>query len=56
MRWIEIGGPAAHEPTRRGFGSGLIERSVAQDLSGRAELRFLPAGLQCELTFPLTRE
>jgi two-component sensor histidine kinase len=56
LSWIETGGPAAHEPTRRGFGSRLIERSVAQDLSGRAELRFLPAGLQCELTFPLTRE
>ncbi|HEV7691746.1 MAG TPA: HWE histidine kinase domain-containing protein [Hyphomonadaceae bacterium] len=53
LNWIEKDGPRVEEPTRRGFGARLIERSVGKDLGGKADMRFLPAGLQCELTMPL---
>jgi two-component sensor histidine kinase len=53
LKWTEKDGPAVEAPTRRGFGSRLIERSISKDLEGTAELRFLPSGLQCNLSFPL---
>jgi two-component sensor histidine kinase len=53
LKWLEKNGPLTEEPSRRGFGSRLIERSIGKDLGGKTELRFLPAGLQCVLAFPL---
>lgn len=55
LNWAERNGPPVEEPGRRGFGSRLIERSIVKDLKGRADLRFLPTGLQCNLTFPIAR-
>jgi PAS domain S-box-containing protein len=49
MIWTERGGPAVVEPTRRGFGSRLIERSLAADLGGAAELSFEAEGLCCTI-------
>ena len=46
LRWAERGGPTVEPPTRRGFGTGLIERSCAYELGGAARLRFEPAGLR----------
>ncbi len=51
--WEEKGGPAVTEPTRRGFGTQLIERSLARLLHGDARLRFEPSGVICEFDFPL---
>lgn len=48
--WQERGGPPVTPPSRRGFGSRLIERVVAQDFLGSARLFFEPAGLRYELT------
>lgn len=48
VRWEERGGPAVREPERRGFGSRLIERSLAQDPNGKARLIFASTGLVCE--------
>ncbi|HEX5280937.1 MAG TPA: HWE histidine kinase domain-containing protein [Micropepsaceae bacterium] len=56
LHWAEKGGPAATPPTRRGFGSRLIEHSIRKDLAGEAELQYLPAGLQCRLAFPLATD
>ncbi len=53
IAWVEGGGPLVEEPTRRGFGSRFIARSIATDLQGKADLRFLPCGLNCALSFPL---
>lgn len=53
LRWSEQGGPPIEPPTRRGFGHRLIERSIAKDLGGRAELHFDREGLQCSIGFPL---
>jgi PAS domain S-box-containing protein len=53
--WSERDGPPVSPPTRRGFGSKLIQRSVTGELHGAAELQFLPEGLQCHVTLPLDR-
>jgi len=52
LRWRERGGPAVQAPTRRGFGSALIERMVPFDLQGSAELRFAVGGLEAEFMVP----
>ncbi len=47
--WRESGGPPVEPPSRRGFGSRLIERGLAADLGGTAALQFDPAGLRCDI-------
>jgi two-component sensor histidine kinase len=47
--WRESGGPPVRSPSRRGFGSRLIERGLAADLGGTATLDFDPAGLSCRI-------
>jgi PAS domain S-box-containing protein len=51
--WIEQGGPPVVKPERRGFGSKLIEGSIAAEHGGSAELAFEPTGLHCEIIIPL---
>jgi PAS domain S-box-containing protein len=51
--WTEQGGPPVAGPRERGFGSKLIEGSIAAELGGRASLAFDPAGLRCEIDIPL---
>jgi two-component sensor histidine kinase len=53
LRWTERGGPPVRPPERTGFGTTLIERSIAHELDGRATLHYRPEGLVCELQFPL---
>ncbi len=53
LAWRETGGPAVSPPTRRGFGTRLLERSASYELDGTVELRFPPEGVRCELAFPL---
>ncbi len=50
--WREHGGPQVKPPTRRGFGSRMIE-GLARDLEGGAQLEFAPEGLVCTITAPL---
>jgi len=52
LRWIEAGGPPVKTPSRRGFGSELIERSTTHELHGQATLDYREKGLHGELTFP----
>jgi two-component sensor histidine kinase len=49
LTWTEIDGPPVSPPTRRGFGSRLIERGLAAELSGEAAIRFEPAGVVCHI-------
>jgi PAS domain S-box-containing protein len=53
ISWIELGGPSVAEPEQRGFGSKLIEGSVAAELGGTARLGFEAQGLRCEIIIPL---
>lgn len=50
--WRELGGPRVEKPTRRGFGSTIIERAVPFELQGEAILRHLPEGLCAEFRVP----
>ncbi|PVE21852.1 histidine kinase [Microvirga sp. KLBC 81] len=54
LRWMEKGGPPVEPPSRRGFGTRLIERSLAQDLGGEARIEFAPAGVVCTVDAPVT--
>ena len=47
--WKEIGGPPVEVPSRRGFGSQLIERVLTADF-GKVEVLYEPTGLICRLT------
>ncbi|WP_293679240.1 sensor histidine kinase [uncultured Phenylobacterium sp.] len=49
LTWSESGGPPVALPTRRGFGSRLIERGFRGELSGQAEMRYDPGGLICAM-------
>jgi two-component sensor histidine kinase len=53
LRWEESGGPPVQTPTRRGFGSRLIERSLSQELNGIARIEFRPTGIVCTVDAPL---
>ncbi|WP_185983448.1 GAF domain-containing protein [Aureimonas mangrovi] len=52
MRWVESGGPEVHEPTRRGFGSTIIDRSVPYDLGGRSDIQYKPEGVEATFRIP----
>ncbi|MDP1875451.1 HWE histidine kinase domain-containing protein [Phenylobacterium sp.] len=52
LAWREEGGPVVQIPTRRGFGSTIIERSIPHELGGEANVVFDPAGLQVTLRVP----
>jgi PAS domain S-box-containing protein len=56
LRWEESGGPPVRAPVRRGFGTRLIERSLAQDLGGTARIAFCPTGVVCTVDAPLVQE
>ncbi|MBB5753969.1 sensor histidine kinase [Prosthecomicrobium pneumaticum] len=49
--WRESGGPEVAPPTRAGFGSTLVDRSIRYELDGTADLDFAPTGVVCRLRF-----
>jgi PAS domain S-box-containing protein len=51
--WRETGGPVVAPPTRRGFGSRLIERSLTGELRGKFEIDYRPEGVACAFWAPL---
>ncbi|MGW9822404.1 light-regulated signal transduction histidine kinase (bacteriophytochrome) [Methylorubrum extorquens] len=52
VHWTETGGPVVKAPTRRGFGSTIIERSVPYELKGEAEVRYALTGLTARFSIP----
>ena len=50
--WKESGGPEVAAPTERGFGTTLIERSLAAD-GGDVSIRYRSQGLECDIMLPL---
>lgn len=53
FRWEEIGGPQVKPPTRIGFGSRLIERSLVHSFGGTAKLDFPETGVVLTMEAPL---
>lgn len=52
VTWREVGGPEPQPPTRKGFGSRLIEAAL-RPRGGAAEVAYEPDGLRGRLSFPL---
>ncbi|MBM3929362.1 MAG: response regulator, partial [Sphingomonadales bacterium] len=50
--WRESGGPAVQAPTRQGFGTTIIQRSIPYDLHGKAEIRYAMTGLEADFCVP----
>jgi PAS domain S-box-containing protein len=56
LQWAERDGPIVAFPVRKGFGTRLIERGLAQDLDGEVHLDYAPSGVVCQLAMPLPEE
>ena len=54
LLWTETGGPPVTPPTRRGFGSNLIERALALETGGRAAIYYKASGVICDIVLPKT--
>ncbi len=54
IEWSETGGPRVEPPTRRGFGSELIERALPYQLEAKVQRDFLADGVRCRIEIPLT--
>jgi len=52
IKWVERGGPAVSQPSKRGFGSRLLDRMSASE-GGSVSREFDAEGLTCTLTFRL---
>jgi two-component sensor histidine kinase len=52
-QWRERGGPQVSPPARKGFGSVLVERSLAAQLSGHVSMDYALEGLTCTIDAPL---
>jgi two-component sensor histidine kinase len=53
LRWQETDGPAVTPPSRKGFGSRVIERGLALELEGAVHLDYRPEGVVCTINFPV---
>jgi PAS domain S-box-containing protein len=54
FRWRESGGPPVKVPERKGFGSRLIERSLAESFGTQAEIGYEPTGVVWSIETPLS--
>ena len=53
LGWEEQGGPPVRPPSRRGFGSRMIEQALAAELGGTIKLDFRPEGVVCIIDTPM---
>lgn len=49
LDWEETGGPRVAPPTKKGFGSRLLEQLVAGDLGGHSKLDYAATGVRCNI-------
>ena len=52
LEWSESGGSRVEVPTRRGFGTTIIEQSVPYDLGGHAAIDYRPEGVHARFVIP----
>ncbi len=52
LTWTEKGGPPVHHPTRRSFGTRMME-TLGQQLNGQVQLTYAPTGFVYALDVPL---
>ncbi len=51
--WREMDGPTVVSPAKQGFGSKLLDRSLAMSLGAKIELRYDPAGVIFSIAGPV---
>ena len=52
LRWTETGGPPVEPPTRRGFGTRVMESMIRDQLKGEMRFDWRAEGLACEIALP----
>lgn len=52
LHWREQGGPLVSPPSRKGFGSRVIEQGLAHELQGKINLTYPPEGVTCVIYVP----
>jgi PAS domain S-box-containing protein len=55
VTWTEQGGPPVSQPTRKGFGTRLIQRNLAHDLGGDATIDYRPQGVVAVIRSPIEK-
>ncbi len=55
MEWMESGGPPVEPPETTGFGTKLIQFSIAYGLGGTVEQHYAKQGLRVEIFIPLPK-
>jgi PAS domain S-box-containing protein len=53
ITWTESGGPPVSPPTRRGFGSRILQGALAAELDGSVTVDYRPDGVVCSISFML---
>jgi len=54
--WVESGGPPVAEPSRRGFGTRLIQRGMPGERDSSVSMNFEPGGLRCHISALLPQD
>jgi two-component system CheB/CheR fusion protein len=52
VTWQERGGKTVHQPSQKGFGTGLIERELKSALGARVSFDFDPKGIEIRISIP----
>jgi PAS domain S-box-containing protein len=52
LRWVETGGPPVKPPTRRGFGTQVMETMIRTQLKGDMRSDWSADGFACEIALP----
>jgi two-component sensor histidine kinase len=53
LRWTELGGPPVKPPTRKGFGTHVMEAMIRGRVGGNVRLDWHAKGLACEMVVPM---
>ncbi|MFZ3584665.1 chemotaxis protein CheB [Loktanella sp. DJP18] len=53
LRWLESGGPPVVPPTRKGFGSVLVQKVLATELGGKVDVVYDTSGVVCTIDAPM---
>ena len=56
FEWIESGGPVVATPSRKGFGSQLLDVVLPRQVNALTEVDYRSEGLRVRVTLPLSRE
>jgi PAS domain S-box-containing protein len=52
LSWVERGGPRVETPSRRGFGTLVIDHNLVRALNATVAIEYDPAGLRCKIAIP----